>query len=174
MSDFNLGFCSSRTSKGGKARAAKATSGPLLGLGRALTRRQLQFRRRLTLWGVPLPVGAALPAWVAWSGASPATLVAALLLGAAITAALQRILLARVPRIWEPVGDFEMVQLLDLARKYPLVGSMVREVNESGRDFVVQDWLQAREVELQTGLRSQAEGAALAMRALRTMHQHSS
>lgn len=64
---------------------------------------------------------------------------------------LERFLREAMPPVWRPVSDFEMVQLLEMARFYARVGSLVHQVNEQGRDFVYQDWLQARAIEIEVG-----------------------
>ncbi len=68
---------------------------------------------------------------------------------------------------WQPLGDAEMVQLLELARCCSGVGSLVHLVNEQGRDFVRQDWLQACAIEVEVGEQQQALKAIDAQRRLR-------
>ena len=116
-------------------------------LSRARTARQLATRKWVTLAVLSLcPTGLLAAAFFSNGHSNPvlATLFSFLLF-APSSALLVRV--APVPKVWEAAGDEQMLQLMYLAHLHPRAAALVLQVNALSRDFTVQDWLQARDIE---------------------------
>lgn len=153
------------------AMAARSVRNTRRGLDRALTSRELAWRKWRTCTSVTALLtgpGALLDLGLWWAGYEG--FVAWCATGAVATVSIAlayRFWPLGPPRVWQTLGDAEMVRLLELARLYSQVGALVHQVNEQGRDFALQDWLQAQAIELQVGTALQALAAADAQRRLR-------
>jgi hypothetical protein len=142
-----------------------ATPAPL---GLAMTAGQLRTRRWLTLWalcwGLPLFLAGLVAGFL-----PPTGLPWMLFVFVSIAAVLMLLVNQLGGGVWERLDSQQMVQLLEVAKAHPAAAAMVSDINAMGRDFVLQDWLQARAIELAAGQRSQALEAAAAEKCLRQM-----
>ena len=160
---FNRGFMADRP--------GRSDDPSRQGLDRALTARQLAWRKWATLALAALLAalpGALLGLALQSIGVPPSSALALAFAATAVAAVAVSVTWPfGLPRVWQPLGDAEMVQLLEMARFYSRVGALVHQVNEQGRDFTLQDWLQARAIEHQVGRDRQAVAAVDAHRMLR-------
>lgn len=134
-----------------------------------MSSRQLLVRRWLTLWVLPALAGLAIPVSLFAASAAPTAMGFGLSCGVVAAGLVRRFVVPALPAVWEPPSDQQMLQLLTIAQEHVQAAELVLQINVMRRDFAVQDWHQARAIELEAGERSLAAQAEVAARKLRSM-----